>query len=88
MNINDLLTNLKDMDIEGNIVIPKKHLRKFMLMNILIMQEKQIIDRTAIFNYVKDNGFEVPGAWDGLDKAKQEKFINSSCELFDLMQKF
>lgn len=88
MDIKDLLNDLKDIDGKGNIVLPKEYLRKFMLMNILIMQEKQKIEQKDIFNYIKDNGFEIPGAWDGLDKSKQEKFLGSFEELVDLMKKF
>lgn len=88
MDIKELLSDLKQVETKGNIILPKEYLRKFMLMNILIMQEKQRIDQKDIFNYIKDNGFEIPGAWDGLDQSKREKFLSNFEELLDLMKKF
>mgnify|MGYP001020082890 CR=1 FL=1 len=88
MDIKELYNNLKTIDPNGNIILPKEYLKKFILMNILIMQEKRHIDQKEIFNYIKDNGFEIPGVWDNLDLSKQEKFFANANELLNLMKKF
>ena len=88
MDIKELYNNLKNTDTTGNIILPKEYLKKFILMNILIMQEKRYIGQKEIFNYIKDNGFEIPGVWDNLDKTKQDKFLKNSEELLKIMEKF
>ena len=52
MDIQKLYTELKNIDINGNIILPKEYLKKFIMMNILLLQEKQKISQTDIFKYL------------------------------------
>lgn len=85
--MNDVFSRLKQVNTDGNLLLPKEYVRKLLLMNMLIMQEKQKINQTDIFKYIKDNGFELPSAWESLDLVKQEKFLVLVKELINLMEK-
>ena len=85
-SLNDIFKDLKDISNKGNIILPKEFVRKFLLMNILIMNENTSIDQKEIFNYMKDNGFELPSIWQKLDTNKKDKYLETVNELISILK--
>ena len=86
MELNDIFKELKDINNKGNIILPREFVRKFLLMNILIMNEPTTIDQKEIFNYMKDNGFELPSIWQKLDTNKKDKYLEAVNELVSILK--
>jgi hypothetical protein len=88
MNFEELYNEIKEADNHGNIIVPREYFKKLLLMNMLILQNKPKIKQQEIFGYLKDDFFEMPSAWDGLEDNKKEKFLTTVQEISNLLEKF
>jgi len=74
--LNRLYEKIKDANINGNIILPKEYLRKFIMMNLLMIKDKKIIN-DEIYDYRKYNVYELPSDFESLGKDKQDKYLNN-----------
>lgn len=86
MNFEELYTEIKEAKTNGNIIVPKEFLKRLLLMNMLILQNRTKIKQTEIFNYLKGDYFETPCAWEGLEESKKEKFLTTVQEISKLLE--
>lgn len=71
-----LYEKIKNTTTEGNLILPKEFLRKFIMMNLLMIKDKKIIN-DDIYSYRKYNVYELPSDFETLGKDKQDKYLNN-----------
>jgi len=80
-----LLQQLKSKQVEHNVIFPKKDLKQFLIMTILILKENKQINKNDIFQYLENDKFIIPNNFETLDKAKQDKYLNSLKEMVNIL---
>ena len=86
MDIKELYNELKLLECQDNVILPKRYLKNFLLMSMLILEDNRNINKEEIFKYLKNDSFEIPSSWGLLDSKKQEKFYENMQELIDLLK--
>jgi hypothetical protein len=76
-NIEELFQKIKSADDTGNLILPKEYLKKFILLNLLIIRDNLEIPKDKIFDYLKNDNFSIPSNYDSLDENKQKKYLNN-----------
>ena len=76
-NLDELFDKMKQADDNGNLIIPKKYLKKFILSNLLIIKNQQSIKKDKIFDYLNNDNFIFPSGFNLLDDNKQKKYLNN-----------
>jgi hypothetical protein len=76
-NIEELFQKMKSADDKGNIILPKEYLKKFILLNLLIVRDNLEIPKDKIFDYLKNDSFHIPSSYDNLDESKQKKYLDN-----------
>lgn len=75
--LEELLQKIKAADETGNLILPKEYLKKFIISNILINNEKISIPKDKIFDYLQDDNFILPSSHDVLDDNKKKKYLST-----------
>jgi hypothetical protein len=76
-DIEELFQKIKSADDTGNLILPKEYLKKFILLNLLIIRDNLEIPKDKIFDYLKNDNFSIPSNYDSLDENKQKKYLNN-----------
>lgn len=76
-DLDELFLKIKQADDNGNLIIPKDYLKKFILSNLLILKSNNEIQKDKIFDYLNNDKFIFPSNFDILDEEKKKKYLNN-----------
>jgi len=79
LDLEELLNKIKSAsaDENGNIILPKEYLKKFIITNILINNEKIKVPKDSIFDYLEGEDFILPSSYDTIEDSKKKKYLNT-----------
>ena len=75
--LEELLQKIKNVSEDGNIILPKEYLKKFIISSILINYEKIKIPKDKIFDYLQNDIFDLPSSYDIIDDLKKKKYLST-----------
>lgn len=76
-DINELYEKIKNADDQGNVILPKEYLKKFIMSSILINKNDISIPKDKIFDYLNNEEFLLPSCFESLDDNKKKKYLST-----------